>query len=324
MNIAKNLQYLRKRDKITQEDLADKLGVSRQSVSKWETGEAYPETEKLLSLCELFNVSLDDLMRGDISATATVETEDAEPQQATEIKAFHAHINKFSLGISLGVALILIGVALCVLLAGISFTLIEPYSELTAIMGGVAVILFVAPAVFLFVFNGIMHDRFQKAHPVIESPAAPKAELFSKRFPIAMALLISGILLDTAFLVVMTSFIETGIISVSNTDAIQCYITAAFLAALGCIVGGIVYLGIRRSKYNIEEYNKQTRATLNPSPRDKLAGAIGGIIMMSATALFLILGFTCKLWHPAWIVFPVCGILCGIVRTALNAKNRDK
>lgn len=324
MNIAKNLQYLRKRDKITQEDLADRLGVSRQSVSKWETGEAYPETEKLLSLCELFNVSLDSLMRGDISATAPVETEDAEPQQATEIKTFYAHINKFSLGISLGVSLILIGVALCMVLAGVSFTLVEPYAELTAIMSGVAVLLFVAPAVFLFVFNGIMHDRFQKAHPVIESAAAPKAELFSKRFPVIMALLISGILLDTAFLVIMTSFIETGIISVSNVDSIQCYITAAFLAVLGCIVGGIVCLGIRRSKYNIEEYNKQTRAALNPSPRDKLAGAISGIIMMSATALYLVLGFACKLWHPAWVVFPVCGIICGIVHTVINAKNRDK
>lgn len=46
MSFAENLQTLRKRDKITQEELADKLQVSRQSVSKWETGEAYPETEK--------------------------------------------------------------------------------------------------------------------------------------------------------------------------------------------------------------------------------------------------------------------------------------
>lgn len=64
MSFSENLQFLRKRDKITQEELADKLQVSRQSVSKWETGEAYPETEKIIALCDIFNVTMDVLMRG--------------------------------------------------------------------------------------------------------------------------------------------------------------------------------------------------------------------------------------------------------------------
>lgn len=68
MSFAENLQYLRKRDQITQEELADQLGVSRQSVSKWETGEAYPETEKILALCDVFHVTMDDLMRRDVAA----------------------------------------------------------------------------------------------------------------------------------------------------------------------------------------------------------------------------------------------------------------
>lgn len=66
MSFAENLQYLRKKKRITQEELADELQVSRQSVSKWETGEAYPETEKLIALCDKFDVTLDDLMRGDV------------------------------------------------------------------------------------------------------------------------------------------------------------------------------------------------------------------------------------------------------------------
>ena len=72
MSFSENLQYLRKRDRITQEELADKIGVSRQSVSKWETGEAYPETDKLIVLCDMFNVSLDVMVRGDASAPAVI------------------------------------------------------------------------------------------------------------------------------------------------------------------------------------------------------------------------------------------------------------
>ncbi|MGN0818312.1 MAG: helix-turn-helix domain-containing protein [Candidatus Coproplasma sp.] len=77
MSFAENLQFLRKRNKITQEELADYLQVSRQSVSKWETGEAYPETEKLIMLCDKFGVSLDELLRGDV----TIQSDEAADKE---------------------------------------------------------------------------------------------------------------------------------------------------------------------------------------------------------------------------------------------------
>ncbi len=67
MSFRKNLEYLRKGKKLSQEELADKLGVSRQSVSKWESGAAYPETEKMLTMCKIFDCSLDQLMNDDIA-----------------------------------------------------------------------------------------------------------------------------------------------------------------------------------------------------------------------------------------------------------------
>jgi transcriptional regulator with XRE-family HTH domain len=62
MSFRKNLEYLRKGRKLSQEDLGYKLGVSRQSVSKWESGAAYPETDKMLAMCKLFDCTLDELM----------------------------------------------------------------------------------------------------------------------------------------------------------------------------------------------------------------------------------------------------------------------
>ncbi len=56
-----NLVQLRKLHKLTQEDLADKLGVTRQSIAKWESGETVPDLEKCKSLAEIFGVTLDDL-----------------------------------------------------------------------------------------------------------------------------------------------------------------------------------------------------------------------------------------------------------------------
>ena len=61
MSFAENLKYLRKMQNITQEQLAELLSVSRQAISKWESGNGYPETEKLLILAKELNTSLDYL-----------------------------------------------------------------------------------------------------------------------------------------------------------------------------------------------------------------------------------------------------------------------
>ena len=66
MSFRKNLEYLRKEKNFSQEELAFKLGVSRQAVSKWESGGAYPETAKIISMCKIFDCTLDELMKEDI------------------------------------------------------------------------------------------------------------------------------------------------------------------------------------------------------------------------------------------------------------------
>ena len=72
MFLGSNLQYLRRESgAMTQEKLAEQIGVSRQTVSKWESGEAYPELHKLLDLCDIFSCKLDDLLRQDMSARAS-------------------------------------------------------------------------------------------------------------------------------------------------------------------------------------------------------------------------------------------------------------
>lgn len=63
MNFGKNLQVLRKMTIMTQEELAEKMNVSRQTVSKWELGSLLPGVEKLVDLCEMFDCSVDQLLR---------------------------------------------------------------------------------------------------------------------------------------------------------------------------------------------------------------------------------------------------------------------
>ena len=74
MNFASNLQKLRKEANMSQEALAERLDVTRQSVSKWESGVSYPEMDKLISICKIFNVDMDTLVNGDVLIKHEKET----------------------------------------------------------------------------------------------------------------------------------------------------------------------------------------------------------------------------------------------------------
>lgn len=64
MNIADRIQYLRKQKGYSQEELADKVGVSRQAVSKWESEQSTPDLEKVIAMSELFEVTTDYILKG--------------------------------------------------------------------------------------------------------------------------------------------------------------------------------------------------------------------------------------------------------------------
>ena len=62
MKLGDNIQFFRKKESLSQEELAEKCKVSRQAVTKWEAGESTPSIEKLITLAEIYDVSLDELV----------------------------------------------------------------------------------------------------------------------------------------------------------------------------------------------------------------------------------------------------------------------
>lgn len=70
MSFGQNLQFLRRmRNKMTQEELAERLGVSRQTVSKWELDVTYPEMDKVIEICKLFSCSMDEVIRENMNVS---------------------------------------------------------------------------------------------------------------------------------------------------------------------------------------------------------------------------------------------------------------
>ena len=92
MNLADNLKKIRKDNNLSQEQLAEKLNVSRQSVSKWESGLSYPEMDKVIQICNLFNLNINELINENISEVNEVK----ESQNRTNkyISSFFDYITK--------------------------------------------------------------------------------------------------------------------------------------------------------------------------------------------------------------------------------------
>ncbi len=86
MRFGENLQTIRKKNQLSQEGLAEMLGVSRQAVSKWELGEGYPEVDKLLLLSKKLNISLDSLLGGE---NTTAISEEGKPSVTIRIISPH-------------------------------------------------------------------------------------------------------------------------------------------------------------------------------------------------------------------------------------------
>lgn len=86
MDFSEKLLTLRKANDMTQEQLAEKLDVSRQSISKWESGQATPELEKIVAMSAVFNVTTDYLLKSSEIDDLSVKTEMLEKQQQIMLK----------------------------------------------------------------------------------------------------------------------------------------------------------------------------------------------------------------------------------------------
>lgn len=293
MTFGENLQFLRKRLGLTQEDLAEKMEVSRQSVSKWESNSAYPETETILRLCDLFRCDMDTLLRGDVSR-----------RFGEDAAAYDKHMNAFAAAIAAGVGLILLGVTL-MLLVGEFFG-----REMAA---GVVFFLFLIAAVAIFIVSGMNHDIFTRQHPgLVPCYTREEMDRFERRYPFLIAVPVVIILLGLTAIIPMEMLSIPARFSQNQRDALC---GALFLLCVTVSAAALVWAGIQHSKYGFPE-EKMT-------PAQRRVGRIWGAGMMAATALYVGLGFGLDLWEQAApIVYTVAALLC-VAATILVKKDDE-
>lgn len=113
MEFSSKLYELRKTKGLSQEELANKLNVSRQTVSKWELGDSTPDMEKLTAISDLFEISLDELVLGKVSTSGNTSSKTEDILNVLEEKVLTTE-NKKKAGKGLKIAGILLGAVLAV------------------------------------------------------------------------------------------------------------------------------------------------------------------------------------------------------------------
>ena len=296
MAFSDNLQFIRAQAGVTQEQLAKQLDVSRQSVSKWESGASFPEMDTLLRICDLYNVDLDTLLRGSV-----------EKDRVSDTAQYDGFMNRFSLRVALSISAIIAGVALMIFLNALN------PSDSFEMLAGALFMLIVTISVVVIVASGIQYDNFRKKHPVIQDfyTEEEKDAFHHQKFVWYIAGGVGAILFGVVLLVGGFSFLP-------EKEPYESIAAAVFMLLIAGAVFSFVYGGMQEDKYKVWKYNRDN----NPDPEAKrrldLAGAVSGVIMLTATAIYVGLGFTRNAWGTAWWVFPVGGILCGVVHVAMN------
>ena len=165
MSFRDNMQHLRATRNMTQEQLAMLLGVSRQSVSKWEAERAYPEMDKLLKMCVLFECTLDELVTGDLTGRPANGAASIPPGKSQQdVTGYDQAMRVFAWKLPLGISVILASAALALLLSDPG---LMPIAEVRSFASAL-VFVGVAVGLALILPASFARGAFRKAHPFVD------------------------------------------------------------------------------------------------------------------------------------------------------------
>lgn len=397
MSFKENLQYLRGSRNMTQEQLAMLLGVSRQAISKWESEKAYPEMDKLLMLCDMFGVTLDDLVMGDVRASAgcggagrvdlaadtdgvaaSVGVADAAvgavpgvigfaasqvagmsdsgesdvrdtnpnvcasvsgesdtrdgtdiPQSVPrhivqDVVGYDSHMRRFAWLIAIGVAAIILGVAVGMLFSP-EGSVLGP-SPVNDVLVTVCTLVGAMVGLALLIPAGIMHGDFRRRHPYVQDfytneDKSRASVVLAIGVAIGAVLILAGVCVR----VFCDEFVADGDAGWPDSVLLACVAAAVFCF----IMSGMTHDKVNVDKYNREAEEESVREgrsvphpTMSESDRfyRRLTGAICGVIMLLATVVALLMlflgtaGSDADAWMKVfWVPWPIGGVLCGVV-----------
>ena len=318
MILADKIIQLRKKAGWSQEELAEQLGVSRQSVSKWEGAQSIPDLNKIIAMSQLFGVSVDYLVKDELEEEEPILPEDASANSVRRVTM--AEANEYlalrraaAKKIALGVMLCILSPVVLILLGGCSaFACIS--ENLAAGMGLGILLVMVAAAVAIFITTGMKsapYEFLEKEAIETEYGVDGMVKELKKNYSDTYTRKnVMGVVLCILAVVPLVS------ISVATQNPLHSILGVCFLLILVSVgvyqfvSGGVIW----------ESYQKLLQVGDYTPDAKRVNKNIGSIYWPVVTAVYLGYSFITNYWDTSWAIWPVAGILWAGIAAAAKRK----
>lgn len=310
----------RKKNGWSQEELADRLGVSRQAVSKWESAQSVPDLQRILEMSKLFGVSTDYLLKDEEGVRIQEDYDElgrtGRMVSLEEANEYLSHNEVFSRKIAIGVPIcVLCPVPLLLLLAAQKLGWLGISDNTVAALGVTLLFVFIASALALFIPAGIANSRyswlekesFDTAYGVngmVRERSERFRSCFITKITVGVLLIIFGV---TAL--VLATFLS------NENDGVAVGMAGFLLIMIAVAVHLFVSAGIIQSGFQkLLQEGDFTRTRKEHS----LMNLIAPVYWLTMTGIFLVWGFLFDGWSISWVIWPIAGVVFAIIAAIVN------
>ncbi len=323
MKFNEKIYVLRKERNMTQEALAFEVGVSRQSVSKWETGEFEPNLSTLKRLAEIFDVSVDYLLNDDQESHALAMPTPVKTVRLEESKKFLALEKKLSVWIAIATCLCILSPVCLIFLGAMSEIPKYGISENVAGGAGMIVLLFfiaVAVAIFIYVDNllspfAYLEKEIFQTESEVKKYVTTGRENFKRTYA-------TYNILGSCLCILSLLPLFLGVIIDEKNDLFLCCMLICMFVIVSIGVFFFVYGGVMWGSFEkllqTGEYSKQRKE------KAALRTAVNIAYWLVVTAIFLCVAIPTKAWKYSGVVWVIAGVLYPAFISVFNALQKKK
>lgn len=318
MILADKIIRLRKKNGWSQEELAERMNVSRQAVSKWEAAQTAPDLEKILLLGKLFGVTTDYLLKDEIeNEEFTDDSSDRTCKRITmeEANTYLAH-RKWAAGrIALATFLCILS-PICLFILGAATELPSfRFSESFAVFCGLAILFVLAAiAVAIFIYVGSKNSPYEFLEKESFELAYGVAGMVREKQKAFRDSYVKGNITGTCLCILSPLVLLLGAFTVNAMVTVS--FLAAMLVIIGIAVGIFITVGVQWA--SMERLLREGEFSPKESSKSRLSGTISSVYWLLATAIYLVWSFVTNNWHITWILWPIAGILHVAVMAIVN------
>ncbi len=314
MILADKIMNLRKKNGWSQEELAEKMQVSRQAVSKWEGAQTVPDLEKILALSRLFGVTTDYLLKDEIEDEELTDEPDRAPVKRVSLALANEFLDwreQAAKRIAAGTFLCIIAVIPLLLLAAATEKLPE---NLAAGLGLVMLLVLVAAAVAIFVSCGFKNTPFEfidKEPFETEYGVDGMVKEKEKAYRPAYA---KTNLIATCLCVLSPVPLFGGMVTEKEAFMVVVLTVTLLLAGIGAAL--FILAGVRWA--SMQKLLKEGDYALRNQRKSRVKETVSTVYWLCATAVYLGWSFLTRAWESTWVVWPIAGILFAVVMCLCN------